>query len=69
MINYSSLDVRLTLQLFEQLGELVVEQHLLWRREDRLWLLSRPRVQLMFGDEAQFLHKVFLSDALLDELL
>lgn len=47
----------------------MVEQHLLWRREDRLRLLGRPRVQLMFGDEAQFLHEVFLSDPLLDELL
>lgn len=47
----------------------MVKQHLLRGWEDRLRLLSRPRVQLMFGDEAQFLYEVFLSDALLDELL
>lgn len=47
----------------------MVKQHLLRRREDGLRLLSRPRVQLVFCDEAQFLDKVFLSDALLDELL
>lgn len=73
MINELSLDVedylRLTLQFFDQLGELVVEQHLLRRREDGLRLLSRPRVQFMFGDEAQFLYKVFLSNAFLNELL
>ena len=63
------LRLRLTLQLFDQLGELVVEQHLLRRREDGLRLLSRPRVQLVFGDEAQFLYEVLLSNTLLDELL
>ena len=61
--------LRLTLQLFDQLGELVVEQHLLRRQEHRLRLLGRPRVQLVFGDEAELLHKVLLSNPLLDELL
>lgn len=41
-----------TLQLLDQLGELVVEEHLLWRWEDRLRLLGCPRIQLVFGDEA-----------------
>lgn len=59
----------LTFQFFDQLGKLMIEQHLLWRREDGLRLLSRPRIQFMFGDEAQLLYKVFLSDPLLDELL
>lgn len=59
----------LTLQVFDQLGELVVEQHLLRRREDGLWLQGRPRIQLMLGDESQLFHKVFLSDALLNQLL
>lgn len=58
-----------TLQLLDQLGELVVEEHLLGRWENRLWLLGCPRIQLVFGDEAQFFNKVLLSNALLDELL
>lgn len=59
----------LTLQLFDQLGELVVKQHLLWRWKDGLRLLSGSRIQLMFGDETQLLHKVFLPDPLLNQLL
>lgn len=47
----------------------MVEEHLLGRWEDRLWLLGCPRIQLVFGDEAQFFNKVLLSNALLDQLL
>lgn len=58
-----------TLQLFDQLGELVVKQHLLWRRKDGLWLLSCSGIKLMLGDETQLLHKVFLPNPLLNQLL
>ena len=47
----------------------MVEQHLLRGGEDGLGLLGGARVQLMFGDEAQLLHKVLLPDALLNQLL
>lgn len=59
----------LTLQLFDQLGELVVKEHLLWRWKDGLRLLSCSRIKLVFGDETQLLDKVFLPDPLLNQLL
>lgn len=67
--NFAAEHMSLTFQLLDQLGELVVEEHLLWRWEDRLWLLGCPRIQLVFGDEAQLFHKVLLANALLNELL
>ena len=58
----------LTLQLLDQLGELVVEQHVILGGEGRLWTLGSTGVQLMFGDEAQLLHKVLLPNTLLYQL-
>lgn len=58
-----------TFQFFDQLGELVVEQHLFRGGEDGLGLLRSAGVQLVFSDEAQLLHKVLLPNALLDQLL
>lgn len=59
----------LTFQFFDQLGELMVKKHLLWRGEDRLRFLGGTRVQLVFGDKAQLLHKVLLPNAFLNQLL